>query len=1024
MMGSNSSKHYFLGINKDALHRDLKEGEYTDALNAIYPNNGSSVEPRRESALGNTALTITLPAGTNKCIGAEWDKINNDIIFFNHNSNGNHGMYSIDLSDNSVSLVQALDGLDEELLRVNSIAFLDQFIFWTDGSNVPFYLSRARAAEGLYTLAERSLLLSLRKPTPTSKIKISSISTENITPPSKISNSIFYFAYRYIYFDNERSVLSPYSSAIIGLDKYKSAPAPEDTLNFSLTTPSFLADYIKEIELLVKKPNGNFEIFDTVPTSTTSFQFQGYEVVKQLSDTEQQLLTYDVPKVSEALSVLKNILLIDYHKTNYDDFGSAVLSLDSLNLINTNSIGYPVGILPDKTTFLSPSNNNLIWKPKSKRSVGIVYFDKYFQPSAVKKVFSFEVPDASYGISSLGDPANLLYDLLITGYVNRATITITGNGPSWAKYYQLYLSDDLVFSEYTTCLANLFFYIKDGDTAAAKQTVVRDRIYSSDYPDGATGFYYNNIDLQIPENLGITVDTDCFVRFLEIDGTGVGVPSNYFPVLEVIGDFIRIEAFGGDTWTDETLVVAIEIVRFKDNDSGLFHAKSDVLSIASGVHSSTSVTIFGDASLYNQNNGIVDNNRYYYLDASHTAYKAATGFAITRQATGHSITKALYEKPFKLSSEYYDFVLANTGGSGNNKSSIPDYEILREDKGWPNTENENEREDEQISTLAYSSPYVQNSFINQINQFLPQNKESLAISRGRIRSIVAVDEDVALVIHERTCTSAYIQEGFVRFADGAGALARTDKVIAQERKSRSNYGTINPESIGVMQGKVEGEAGTSTKVYWWDQNEGAACRYSLNGIIPVSDYGMKQYFQQKAQLLKTLTSPEVIGGVHPYWKCYLITFPEINEDNPAETWVFSEEQNRWIGRLSFIPECYASSGTDLFTFKNGIPYIHNSSTYCNYYGVQYGFELEFVCNSEEQLEKVWEFLIAQMNTGQINVTITNSRGQETTIESGEWRQRENKYYADIRRDINTNPDSFRVLGNCKTARKKHEERYR
>lgn len=63
----------------------------------------------------------------------------------------------------------------------------------------------------------------------------------------------------------------------------------------------------------------------------------------------------------------------------------------------------------------------------------------------------------------------------------------------------------------------------------------------------------------------------------------------------------------------------------------------------------------------------------------------------------------------------------------------------------------------------------------------------------------------------------------------------------------------------------------------------------------------------------------------------------------ALTICFSETDNNFESFYSYHPEMMGCVGTKLFTFQNGGAWQHNNdSTYCNFYGVQYGASITTV----------------------------------------------------------------------------------
>lgn len=131
----------------------------------------------------------------------------------------------------------------------------------------------------------------------------------------------------------------------------------------------------------------------------------------------------------------------------------------------------------------------------------------------------------------------------------------------------------------------------------------------------------------------------------------------------------------------------------------------------------------------------------------------------------------------------------------------------------------------------------------------------------------------------------------------------------------------------------------------------------------------------------------------------------------GETWGYNYEKDRWVSRYSFVPEFFGSLGNKLISFKNGRLYKHNEAdTYNSFYGVQYEREITFDCNATNNEMKTWSAL--HVNTDDLCADVTsdykvieviNEYGQETYVRASEFDKKENRFYAPILKDINTNP---------------------
>ena len=118
-----------------------------------------------------------------------------------------------------------------------------------------------------------------------------------------------------------------------------------------------------------------------------------------------------------------------------------------------------------------------------------------------------------------------------------------------------------------------------------------------------------------------------------------------------------------------------------------------------------------------------------------------------------------------------------------------------------------------------------------------------------------------------------------------------------------------------------------------------------NGIVPVG---------------QTYTGhPTVYGGFDEKDNKYIMAFEAINRYSSPTVLTFSQAaatisffetntaQQGFESRFSYLPEGINSINNLLVTFKNGNFYRHNSTTYNNFYGVQYDSTITPVFNQNE-----------------------------------------------------------------------------
>jgi hypothetical protein len=125
------------------------------------------------------------------------------------------------------------------------------------------------------------------------------------------------------------------------------------------------------------------------------------------------------------------------------------------------------------------------------------------------------------------------------------------------------------------------------------------------------------------------------------------------------------------------------------------------------------------------------------------------------------------------------------------------------------------------------------------------------------------------------------------------------------------------------------------------------------------------------------------------------------------TMSFDEAGNGFESFYSYKPEFMGNLNVTLFTFKSGKMWKHKSSTYCNFYGVQYSTHITTVFNSGALDKKTW---ISVMETGNtiwtcpVIYTQMNSYGttrQESSLISVDFEVLESEYHASFLRDNNS-----------------------
>ncbi|KKM19685.1 hypothetical protein LCGC14_1653080, partial [marine sediment metagenome] len=323
---------------------------------------------------------------------------------------------------------------------------------------------------------------------------------------------------------------------------------------------------------------------------------------------------------------------------------------------------------------------------------------------------------------------------------------------------------------------------------------------------------------------------------------------------------------------------------------------------------------------------------------------------------------------------------------------ILDTQFATRNLGRPAPLLQNVREEERPSTIRWSNDYIENAAINGLHTFEPLNEYPLPLERGPVKKLQRAGEDVMLAIHSSGVTSMYIGKGIIRSSDLDPILVTTEGVIGTDNELKFSYGTVHPTSVCEVDGNV----------YFWDGTRVEPVRYAQNGLIPLAT-------TFKARVFFKETIPSLFGDSSNY-DCFTqydrllnIVFYTFKNQSNSLTIGFHEKSKGWICKVGFVPEYYGVVGDQFLGFVNGFPWLHNEDAINvnTYYGTTYPSKVKFVINIGHNEEKAWDSMMFFSNKIWDFPRIYNFEGQETSLVAGDFRLRDNTYYADILRDTNT-----------------------
>jgi len=210
--------------------------------------------------------------------------------------------------------------------------------------------------------------------------------------------------------------------------------------------------------------------------------------------------------------------------------------------------------------------------------------------------------------------------------------------------------------------------------------------------------------------------------------------------------------------------------------------------------------------------------------------------------------------------------------------------------------------------LIYSGLYNSTSGVNDLNQFIAAEKITKDINPtyGSIQKLHSRDSDLVTLCEDKVL-KILANKDAVFNADGDASLTATNNVLGQTVPFVGEYGiSRNPESF----------ASESYRAYFTDKVRGTVMRLSRDGLTPISDAGMTDWFRDNLKL-----SNKLVGSYDDRKREYNITVKDNNQ-----TVTYREDVRGWVSFKSFIPENGVSCANQYYTFKEGVLWMHHDDS--------------------------------------------------------------------------------------------------
>jgi len=264
------------------------------------------------------------------------------------------------------------------------------------------------------------------------------------------------------------------------------------------------------------------------------------------------------------------------------------------------------------------------------------------------------------------------------------------------------------------------------------------------------------------------------------------------------------------------------------------------------------------------------------------------------------------------------------------------------------------KEEQRTNGLIYSGIYNSNSSLNSLNQFIGAEKitKDVPPTYGSIQKLKARDTNLVAFCEDKILKIQAYKDALYK-ADGNPDVISTNKVLGDISSFAGEFGiSTNPESY----------AEDSFRMYCTDKQRGKVLRISGDGVTPISDVGMTDYFADNLKQNDTL-----LGTFDDRKQEYNLTLKE-----QQKTLSFSEAAKGWTSFKSFIPESGFSINNNYYTLKHGELWQHHiNETRNNFYGDDYNSHVDILFNEESATVKSFASMKYEGTQGKITQNLTD-----------------------------------------------------
>ena len=606
------------------------------------------------------------------------------------------------------------------------------------------------------------------------------------------------------------------------------------------------------------------------------------------------------------------------------------------------SYTYSGGGLPADPTGV----NTACYKHKSRYSFGVCYFDENGVTNGVMTTDNLRVITPEITSSDLGG-TQLSIPLI--------EFTVTSQAPSWAKYFSFVRTANLTASDFKTIITDETE--KDVAGGFAYMAITKYQTNKSGYPaysfakgDRVRIIGRKNQSASIFDYPVLSVVTSQEAGITPLDNSWIKIPYD-------AGWMTVFGTAGYDNYYIEVYTPALNA----SEENQLFYEFGEVF------------PVIEDGA-----------NRYHTGTSQNQTASQGAIFKFFRGDVYNRIRDTVWILDKSMSDKY------NSKVDGNGRAFVID---------------EYAKEAYYPTLIRYSLEYQAGTSINQTNRFYAPNFDEYDRERGDIQRLKVRGRQLR-VFQNRACGVVPILQSVVQTADGNSVLSQSAEIINKIQYYLGDYGIGN---------QFCSLASSAQADYFTDPVRGAQVRLSGDGMTPISEI-YKAHFYLNPLITKynkvrnNITGQgkaKILGFYDQFNEEFISVMQESvagsDKSNPY-TFAFNEFRNAYTSFYDYNPEWIICAENLIVSWKNGVLYTHDSSTYCNFYGVQYKPSVTLVFNQYQQLKKRYNTITLLANKVWAPSTagdISTNLGQSSSLQASDFLSKDDKIHAAFKRDTSS-----------------------